>query len=112
MSPFFNTFVFMTPKQILIQFLQYWKRGNKKQMFARTSKTWQSRFDKNAFQGTGLKSFEILSEKQTGPVCDFQIKLNDEPHSVRLLCETSDYKGSVDGDWGVFPGSFRRVKDK
>ncbi len=99
------------PKKILIQFLQYWKKGNKKQMFSRTSKTWQSRYDKNAFQGTGLKSFEILSEKQNGPTCDFQIKLNDEPHTVRLLCETAGHKADIKGEWGVFPGSFRAVKN-
>ena len=98
----------MTPKQVLIQFLRYWKRGNKKQMYARTSKTWQSRFDKNAFQGTGLKSFSIGESEQNGTVCDFQIMLNDEPHTVRLLCENDAYKGDLDGDWGVFPGSFRK----
>lgn len=100
----------MTAEKTLVTFLRFWKRGNRKQMFAFTSKTWQSTYDKNAFQGTGLKSFEIINEKQTGPVCDFQIKLNDEPHVVRLLCEDAARHGSVDGDWGVFPGSFRAVK--
>lgn len=102
----------MTPKQVLIQFLKYWKKGNKKQMYSRTSKTWQSRYDKNAFQGTGLKSFEVLSEDLKETVADYQIKLNDELHSVRLLCEDLEYKGSVDGDWGVFPGSFKAIKSK
>ena len=101
----------LTPaKKTLIQFLKYWKKGNKKQMYSRTSKTWQSLYDKNAFKGTGLESFEIESEKQNGPVCDFKIKLNDEPHTVRSLCETAGYIANVKGTWGVFPASFRKVK--
>ena len=102
----------MTPEKTLIEFLKYWKRGNKKQMYARTSKTWQSRYNKNAFQGTGLVSFEIVNSVVKKTVADFQIKLNGEPHSVRLLCENEEYKTSKYGEWGVFPGSFRRVKDK
>jgi hypothetical protein len=98
------------PRKVLIEFLQYWKRGNKKQMHSRTSKTWQSRYSKNAFQGDGLKSFEIGEEKLNKNVCDFKIKLNGEPHTVRLLCEDAEYKASENGDWGVFPGSFRVVK--
>ena len=99
------------PKKILIQFLQYWKRGNKKQMHSRTSKTWQSRYNKNAFQGVGLKTFEIVESREKENVCDFNVKLNGEDHTVRLLRENKAYKGDKDGTWGVFPGSFRKVKN-
>lgn len=80
-------------------------------MHSRTTHTWQSRYDKNAFQGVGLTSFEIVSKKVDDTVADFIIKLNGELHSVRLLKEDKEYHGSVDGDWGVFPGSFRRLKE-
>ena len=100
----------MEPKKILIEFLQYWRRGNKKQMHARTTLTWQHHHKKSDFQATGLKSFKVGEPKVNQTVCDISVSLNGEPHEVRLVCESEAGKGDINGIWGVYPGSFRKVK--
>ena len=100
----------MEPKKILIEFLKFWKLRNKKQMFARCTETWQHHHNKNDFEATGLKSFEVGEPKINETICDFSVKLNGESHEVRLVCEAEAGKGDINGNWGVYPGSFRAVK--
>ena len=115
-------------KATLKAFLKAWKNSNKKQMHLNTTKTWQSTYAKSAFIGKVLESFsfELISENTN--IADFKVILNDDPMTVRLVCEKAPYRGAgtdqTEDDkelckkfgittsvaWGVSPTSFRVIK--
>lgn len=98
------------PRPTLKKFLKSWINQDKKRMHQETTKTWQATHEVDDFAARDLKSFSIERMTKTGPVADFEVKLNGDLHRCRLVCENAEYKPSESGVWGVNPISFKPIK--
>ena len=98
-------------KEVITKFLQAWKDNNLTKMYGLTQKTWSSQYSKSVLKKlfqSRIKAFKILEIREsTSTVFDvdvtIRVKGQQRKITARLICETTPYTPSIDGEFGVNP---------
>ena len=98
-------------KEVITKFLQAWKDNNLTKMYELTQKTWSSQYSKSIFKGffqSRIKDFTITEIRESTPTVfdvgvTIRVKGQQKKITARLICETSPYTPSIEGNFGVNP---------
>ena len=98
-------------KATIEKFLQAWKDYDIDKMYDLSQQTWKFQYSKKVFKGffqSRIKAFTINEIREFTPTVfdlDITIRVKGQQRKItaRLICETSPYTPSVDGEFGVNP---------